>query len=85
MQEPVGYVGLSSVAKGRAPRFQSHTWPEILRWGWASVLTLPAAFFSQLATLQGMSSKVNYFGDVKGTDVKEMEVVSWCASAVAAL
>lgn len=70
MQEPVGYMGLSTVAKGRVPRFLSQTRPETLCWRWANVLTLPAAFSSQLATPQGMSSTVNHFSDVKGTDVK---------------
>ncbi|KAF6109867.1 hypothetical protein HJG60_011058 [Phyllostomus discolor] len=76
----VGYLGLSIKAKERAPEFQRHTPPETPSQGGAAAPTLTAAFPSQ----GGVFSPLRRFSADRGTDTKESEPVSWCASTTVA-
>lgn len=81
MRELVGHMGLSVKAKERAPELQCQTLPETPSQGGATAPTLTAAFLSQ----GGVFSPLHRFSADRGTDTKELEPVSWCASAIVAL
>lgn len=85
MQEPAAYMGLTGHQPKREHQgFRARPHSEPPTRGWANGLTLTSASFSQLGTLQGMSSTLYRFSDVGETLIK-LSPMSWCTRTVVAL